>query len=144
MLPIALSNNSFSNFELYFYELDEEREGYYKGTLSIYLLFDGRNLKIQKEEILVENSILKRREENKIRLVKKYLNTQGLGAIFSPDFGFSMEFSDYEERLYPKDFFNPMKKYEMSAVKSSYQVNDRNKTDGNNEMFYLSVKSIED
>ena len=53
-----------------------------------------------------------------------------------------MEFSDYEERLYPKDFFNPMKKYEMSAVKSSYQVNDRNKTDGNNEMFYLSVKSI--
>ena len=126
------------------YNDDVERDGYSIHSASIYLLFNGQSLKIQREEIHDQNPLLKRRVKNEIRLIRKYLDTKVLDSILQPEFGFNLEFSDYEERLYPKDFFNPEKKYEVTGVKSGRKAYSFRSEGENDELFFLSIKSIDD
>ena len=83
---------------------------------KIYTLFNGTELVYKGETIRSSNPILKRRAENEIKLIRKYLTTKTLHSVLNPQYSFSFEFNDAVNRKYPQMYFDTRKMYTFKAA----------------------------
>ena len=68
------------------------------------------------ETIRSSNPILKRRAENEIKLIRKYLTTKTLHSVLNPQYSFSFEFNDAVNRKYPQMYFDTRNMYTFKAA----------------------------